>query len=65
MWAVILDVFGSLLAGLGIYLLVAEGEVMGIPAAELRGPGIGMLVVGIMLMVPLVAAITRRIKASR
>ncbi len=54
-WAIILDVFGALLVAGGIFLLVSQDE--------LRGLAIGMLVVGGMLMVPLIAWAVRRATA--
>ena len=36
-WAVILDLFGTLLIAGGIFVVVAEGELLGRPAIELRG----------------------------
>jgi len=59
-WAVILDLFGTLLIAGGIFVVVAEGELLGRPAIELRGLAIGMIVVGIMLIVPLVVAVIQR-----
>lgn len=59
-WTIILDVFGTLLVGGGIFFLVTEGEVLGMPAAELQGAAIGMIVVGVMLMVPLIVTVVRK-----
>lgn len=59
-WTIILDVFGTLLVGGGIFFLVTEGEVLGMPAADLQGAAIGMIVVGVMLMVPLIVAVVRK-----
>lgn len=59
-WTIILDVFGTLLVGGGIFFLVTEGEVLGMPAADLQGAAIGMIVVGVMLMVPLIVTVVRK-----
>jgi hypothetical protein len=59
-WAIILDVFGTVLIAGGIFVLVSGGELLGAPAGELRGLAIGMIVVGAMLMVPLVVAVIQR-----
>lgn len=59
-WAIILDVFGTLLVGGGIYLLVSKADVMGMVAADLRGPAIAMITIGAMLTVPLIVAVVKR-----
>lgn len=59
-WTIILDVFGTLLVGGGIFFLVTEGEVLGMLAADLQGAAIGMIVVGVMLMVPLIVTVVRK-----
>ena len=65
MWAIILDVFGTLLVGGGIFLLVTDADLMGTPATDLQGLAIGMIVVGAMLMVPLVVSVIKRVQANR
>ena len=60
MWAIVLDLLGILLAAGGIYYLVSSGDMMGMPAADVRGPAIAMIVIGVMLMVPLVVSAVRR-----
>ena len=62
-WAIVLDVFGTLLIGIGIFCLVSAGDILGIPSIELRGPAIGMIVTGVMLMGPLVVAAVKRRRA--
>lgn len=64
MWAIVLDVFGTLLVGGGIFFLTFQGEVLSMPVAELRGPGIAMIVIGVMLMAPLVVTILRQADSS-
>ena len=64
-WVIILDVFGTLLIGGGIFLLVTDGQVMGMPAADLKGAGIGMLVVGGMMTVPLVVWAVKRAGSAK
>lgn len=63
-WAIILDVFGTLLLGGGIFMLVSDGELLGTPTAELRGLATGMIVIGGLLMVPLVVAAVKRVTTS-
>ena len=63
-WVIILDVFGTLLIGGGIFLLVTDGEVMGMPAADLQGAAIGMLVIGGMMAVPLVVWAVNRARSA-
>ena len=58
-WAIVLDVFGTLIAAAGIFLVVSEGEMMGMASDDLTGLGIGLIVVGVMLMVPLVVSAIR------
>ena len=65
MWIIILDVFGTVLIGGGIFLLVSEGEIMGRPAADLKAAAIGMLVVGGMMTVPLVVWAVKRAASAR
>ena len=64
-WTIILDVFGTLLVGGGIFFLVSDGDVLGMRVDEHRGLAIAMLVVGGMLMVPLLVAVVRQMNASR
>ena len=64
-WAIVLDVFGTLLVAGGVFVLASDGEVAGIQVAELRGPAIAMLVVGGMLMVPLVVSVIKRVNVGR
>lgn len=64
-WAIILDVFGTVLVGAGIYVLVSGAKFMGMQPADLKGPAIAMITVGGMLMVPLLVAIVKLANANR
>lgn len=64
-WAIVLDVFGTVLVGGGIYVLVSSAEFMGMQPADLKGPAIAMITVGGMLMVPLLVAIVKLANAKR
>ena len=54
-----------MLIGLGIFFLVSDGEVMGMPADGRKGTAIAMLVIGGMLTVPLIVWAVRRANANR
>lgn len=59
-WTIVLDVIGTLFVAGGLFLLVSDGNLLGMEAAGFRGPAIALIVVGVMLMAPLVAVIIRR-----
>jgi hypothetical protein len=64
-WAVILDVIGALLLAAGLILLNGGAGLVNADPAEMKGPGIALIVMGVLLMVPLIAVILVRARSLR
>ena len=59
-WALILDLVGTLLVALGLYGMFAEGDLPFADVVDLRGIAVALIVIGVLLMLPLVlAAVTK------
>lgn len=53
-WAIVLDVFGTLLLAVGIYALVGGDELLFADFLDIRPLAIPLIVAGVLLMLPLV-----------
>lgn len=63
-WALILDVFGMLLLGVGIYSVVS-GELPFVEGPESGYVGIALIIVGALLTMPLVVILVQRSVARK
>lgn len=64
-WAVILDVIGALLLAAGLILLNGGAGLVSADPADMRGPGIALTVMGVLLMVPFIAVMLIRARSLR
>ena len=64
-WAVILDVLGAFMLAAGIILLNGGAGLLDVSSAEVRGPAIALIVIGVLLMMPLIAVIVHRARSTR
>jgi len=63
-WAVLLDVLGALMLAAGIILLNGGAGLLEVSADEVKGPGIALIVIGVILMVPLIVVILLKARSS-
>jgi hypothetical protein len=64
-WAVLLDVIGALLLATGLILLNGGAGLVNADPADMQGPGIALIVMGVLLMMPLIAVIFVRARSAR
>jgi len=64
-WIIVLDVAGALLLAFGLVLLNARVEFADVSPADRHGLAIGMIVIGLLLMIPLVKFVVQRAMSSR
>lgn len=59
-WALILDIVGTLCLAAGLYGLFAGGDPPFSDVVDLRANAVALIVIGILLMIPLLVAVIRR-----
>jgi len=64
-WVIVLDVAGAMLLAFGLALLNAGADFVDVDPDDQRGLAIGMLVIGLLLMIPLVKFVVQRAISSR
>jgi len=64
-WVIVLDVAGAMLLAFGLALLNAGADFVDVDPDDQRGLAIGMIVIGLLLMIPLVKFVVQRAISSR
>ena len=64
-WAILLDVFGTLLLAAGLFGLFGGDELLSALPFDLREISIALIVVGALLMLPLIIVIVQRAVSTR
>ncbi|NIV18069.1 MAG: DUF1418 family protein [Woeseiaceae bacterium] len=64
-WAIFLDVLGTLVLVLGIYAQIAGDDFLASASIDSHALSIVLIIAGILLMLPLVIAVIKRAAASR
>ncbi len=65
LWAIILDVLGTLVLVLGIYAQIAGDDFLASASIDSNALSIVLILAGVLLMLPLVIAVIKRAASSR
>jgi hypothetical protein len=65
LWAILLDVLGTLVLVLGIYAQIAGDDFLAPASIDSNALSIVLIIAGVLLMLPLVIAVIKRAAASR